>query len=406
MRRSLTLAALLLAGASSALADRVHLKNGRVLEGEVTDKGDALEVRSKNGITASIPKDQVVRIEEAVTPEAALAARRAALPPDDLQAHLRLARDYDKARLEAEARSLREELLGRWPDDGVTRQALGYVRLPGPGGDGRWLTREEYMAGLGLVAADGGRTWVTQEEGARRERAEQAKAEAAEVRALLRAAATADDVAPIASRLVAFQDDAAVPVLAAHVGDDSLKVRALAIDELGRRRAVSAARRLAEAVVDEPRRVVREKALSALDVAARTVDDREKVGRFLVRALGRENPFQRVHAAAGLMVFPVASALPALVMRLRESTAGFGRVSMSVITQRSYIADFELSSGGTGNVVAEVADPIIANFTEGTVLDVQVVQWERNVVVTVLQRLSGQRFGADPDAWEDWLRSR
>lgn len=402
MRRSLTFAAaLLLAGASAALADRVHLKNGRVLEGEVTDRGDTLEVRSKNGITASIPKDQVVRIEEAVTPEAALAARRAALPPDDLQAHLRLARDFDRAKLEAEARSLREEILGRWPDDGVTRQALGYVRH-----EQRWLTREEYMAGLGLVAADGGRTWVTQEEGARRERAEQAKAEAAELRALLRAAATADDVAPIASKLVAFQDDAAVPVLAAHVGDDSLAVRGLVIDELGRRRAVKAARRLAEAVVDEPRRVVREKALSALDVAARTVDDREKVGRFLVRALGRENPFQRVHAAAALPLFPVAAALPALVLRLRESTAGFGRVSMSVITQRAYIADFELTSGGTGNVVAEVADPIIAGFTEGTVLDVQVVQWERNVVVSVLQRLSGQRFGADPGAWEDWLRSR
>ena len=113
MRRTPTFAAaLLLAGASAALADRVHLKNGRVLEGEVTDKGDSLEVRSKNGITASIPKDQVVKIEEAVTPEAALAARRAALPPDDLQAHLRLARDYDEARLDAEARSLREEILG------------------------------------------------------------------------------------------------------------------------------------------------------------------------------------------------------------------------------------------------------------------------------------------------------
>ncbi|MBX3470109.1 MAG: hypothetical protein KF878_24805 [Planctomycetes bacterium] len=47
------------------------------------------------------------------------------------------------------------------------------------------------------------------------------------------------------------------------------------------------------------------------------------------------------------------------------------RVHVSVITQRAYIADYELSSGGTGLVVAEVADPIIETFQEGIVLDVR-----------------------------------
>jgi type II secretory pathway component GspD/PulD (secretin) len=47
------------------------------------------------------------------------------------------------------------------------------------------------------------------------------------------------------------------------------------------------------------------------------------------------------------------------------------RVSVSVITQRAYISDYELSSGGTGMVVAEVADPIIETFQEGVVLDVR-----------------------------------
>jgi type II secretory pathway component GspD/PulD (secretin) len=47
------------------------------------------------------------------------------------------------------------------------------------------------------------------------------------------------------------------------------------------------------------------------------------------------------------------------------------RVSISIITQRAYISDYELSSGGTGNVVAEVADPIIETFQEGVVLDVR-----------------------------------
>lgn len=47
------------------------------------------------------------------------------------------------------------------------------------------------------------------------------------------------------------------------------------------------------------------------------------------------------------------------------------RVSVSVITQRAYISDYELSSGGTGLTVAEVADPIIETFQEGIVLDVR-----------------------------------
>lgn len=47
------------------------------------------------------------------------------------------------------------------------------------------------------------------------------------------------------------------------------------------------------------------------------------------------------------------------------------RVHISVITQRAYISDYELSSGGTGLVVAEVADPVIETFQEGIVLDVR-----------------------------------
>ncbi len=47
------------------------------------------------------------------------------------------------------------------------------------------------------------------------------------------------------------------------------------------------------------------------------------------------------------------------------------RVHTAVVTQRAYIADFELSSGGTGLAIAEVADPIVEVFQEGIVLDVR-----------------------------------
>ncbi len=49
------------------------------------------------------------------------------------------------------------------------------------------------------------------------------------------------------------------------------------------------------------------------------------------------------------------------------------RVYVSVITQRAYIADYELVSGGTGFAIIEVADPVVQTFQEGVILDVEPV---------------------------------
>ena len=49
------------------------------------------------------------------------------------------------------------------------------------------------------------------------------------------------------------------------------------------------------------------------------------------------------------------------------------RVYVSVVTQRAYIADYELVSGGTGFSIIEVADPVVQTFQEGVILDVNPV---------------------------------
>lgn len=49
------------------------------------------------------------------------------------------------------------------------------------------------------------------------------------------------------------------------------------------------------------------------------------------------------------------------------------RVYVSVVTQRAYIADYNLVSGGTGYSIIEVADPEVATFQEGVILDVDPV---------------------------------
>ena len=47
---------------TATFADRVHLKDGRVLEGEVIDKGDQVEIKLKLGST-TVRKDEIARIE-------------------------------------------------------------------------------------------------------------------------------------------------------------------------------------------------------------------------------------------------------------------------------------------------------------------------------------------------------
>jgi len=55
----------------------------------------------------------------------------------------------------------------------------------------------------------------------------------------------------------------------------------------------------------------------------------------------------------------------------RVTAANREQVYTSVLTQRAYVSDWELLSGGTGLQVVEVADPVVATFQEGVVLEVR-----------------------------------
>jgi HEAT repeat protein len=395
--------ALLFAAAGPALADRVHLRNGQVLEGELSEDGDEYVLRMRSGIETRLARADVLEVERAATPQQTLAARRAGLSQDDLEGHRRLARWCDAQGLDREAEELRRAMLGIAPDDVETRRLLGFVLH-----EGAWLTRPEYMEGLGLVQGDDGRTWITPEEAADEAARERAEALRPELERLMRRAARAPE--EVVAGLARYDDLAAVPVLLDAMRHENLDVSQLALGELTRRaeRVVAqgqpdglylAAPKLAQAAVEDGRRQVRSKALDVLAVI-----DHPEVPNFFARALMREHPFQRIYAAQAVGAFPSRRAVPALIYILRESASGFGRVSMSVEIQRAFIRDFELSSGGTGLVVAEVADPVVGVSREGTVLDVRVVQWERRAVLTSLRRVTGQSLGGNPGAWEGWWR--
>lgn len=77
----------------------------------------------------------------------------------------------------------------------------------------------------------------------------------------------------------------------------------------------------------------------------------------------------------------------ARIVTAPKVTASNGqRVHVSVITQRSYVQDYELVSGGTGLVVSEVADPVIDTFQDGVVLDVRpVISADRRYITVDVQ---------------------
>lgn len=376
-----------------ALADRVHLRSGRVLEGTVDEQADgSLKVRTDSGAEARIPAEQVLRVERGPTAAQEADARLAALTADDLAGHKALAGWCDERGLKRRARAIREGIVARWPDDVETRRALDQVLH-----DGEWLTREEYMRRLGLVRSPDDRSWLTPEEAARRAEDQRASERERQVERLLRRASYAD-VEPLAAALQAYDDASALPALERAARAANLGTRRLAVQELGRRRAQQAELTLAKVAVEDAKRVVREDALAALQ----RLEPRDAPAYFLRAVAAVESPFQRVHAVQALGVFPAPGAVPVLVRALREATSNFGRASISIVTQRAYIQDFELSSGGTGNVVAEVADPVIGTFSEGVTLEMKVIHWERTTIVEVLRRLTGQGFGPEPDRWQRW----
>ncbi len=114
------------------------------------------------------------------------------------------------------------------------------------------------------------------------------------------------------------------------------------------------------------------------------------------------SPSDRTHAANALAVFPSRDVMPELIRTLRLSWSGFGRAAVFQGTQRAYIGDYELVSGGTGFSIVELADPVVRTTQTGAVLDVQVVRVELLARLRAMHRISGRDFGTDVARWQRW----
>ncbi len=179
------------------------------------------------------------------------------------------------------------------------------------------------------------------------------------------------------------------------------EARLLAARELGASKSNIAVQPLVEAAVRDRYRSVRDGSLSALQNLPATKDSiAQRFAPFLRSSSSR----QRTYAANALSVFPSRRVMPDLIGSLEMSWSGFGRAVIFRGTQRSYIGDYELVSGGAGFSIVEVADPVIRTSSTGVVADVHVRRVELRARLRVMFKISRQEFGTDVKRWREWWR--
>lgn len=155
---------------------------------------------------------------------------------------------------------------------------------------------------------------------------------------------------------------------------------------------------LARAAIVDPYRSIRKESLTALKTIAHP-----DTATFFIPALRSRSSTRRQHAADALAVFPDRRAAAPLVDAMRYTWSAFGRSYFFQGTQRAYVADYELVSGGTGFSIVEVADPVVRTMTTGVVLDAHVERVEVRRYRNALRKITGQDFGTDFKRWKKWL---
>lgn len=110
-----------------ARADRVHLKEGSVIEGKAERRGDKVVIQLESG-EVSLPARDVVKIESAVSPLERLAQLEVEQRGNGVPGLLALAdfcREHD---LRARERALLEQVIALEPEHAIARARLGHER--------------------------------------------------------------------------------------------------------------------------------------------------------------------------------------------------------------------------------------------------------------------------------------
>jgi uncharacterized protein with FMN-binding domain len=130
----------LLAFAGAAVADVVHLKTGRKLEGAAEERGDSVVLRLERG-SLTFARDDIDRIEKCPPPWEVYEQKARGLKPEDAAGHLELAKWCQASGLSQRAKKELELVVAADPENREARGLLGHTVV-----DGKWRTPEELAA--------------------------------------------------------------------------------------------------------------------------------------------------------------------------------------------------------------------------------------------------------------------
>lgn len=384
---------LLLTGVTApAWGDIVVLKSGKRLEGDVIASDETSVQLKLRGGKVTLQRSEIASIEHTPSVAEELAEREAALPDSDAFALYRLAEWCRTKGLRKDAKRLTWQVLDLDTDHAKAREDLGFKKL-----GAIWLTEEDWHHRKGEVKHLG--QWIPREKWQELQRRAHTVEKLQHAQKLFRTAARQGD---LEKRQAALDELHGLPQTVRAwtllKGTESLnwRDRQFAIREL----AIldrTYTKHVAHVAITDRKRSVRDEALRTLQ----QWNHPDTALSFLPH-LRSTNDGHRVNAARALNIFPDPRATGTLITTLSKTWAGFGRANFSSLTQRAYIKDYELVSGGTGLVVQEVADPVVDTFVEGVVLDIAIRRVEAVQRIAALQKITGQKFGMNFDQWQDW----
>jgi len=146
-------------------ADTILLKNGKTLEGRVTENGETVTIEMTQG-SVKVKRSQIQSITPKATPQDELAAQSAALEKEIQNQKMTDAEQADRwfvlayfaqqKQLTRAYVDLLKKVLTLDSQHAGAREASGFVLL-----DGRWLTPNDRNAELGMVEHEG--KWIPRE---------------------------------------------------------------------------------------------------------------------------------------------------------------------------------------------------------------------------------------------------
>jgi hypothetical protein len=436
LRRIAWLAPMIAAGilavpAGSLRADTIELRGGGQIQGKVVpdpknkDRVQVLLLQGRHPL--SLQKGQIVRVVPKADPLDDYVVKRAKAGPT-AEAQYELGYWCQQNRLMDLARLHYEQALTYDPDFDAAHQKLGHTKV-----DGSWMTRDDLSAAQGLVKYKG--RWVTAEEKTKREDADKVSAAQGSwlrrIRMLRTALinGTADRRREAEAQLMAIRDaDAVVPLVRVFGQDEAPRriLLALVLSAIGGREATAA---LVQRVLDEPDSEVRSITFDHLKQRG----DAGVANRF-IRALGRQDVPVINRAAWALGNLNVVESVPQLVAVLVTSEerivvpplGGGGSIpplstpvgggvvpraygNFGAVVSTPYAASNGAVAAGMGVVPYYAAPGLVpgGNYAgpsrPAQDAHVETFTYRNTEVLAALQKLTGQDFGYNVEAWRRWV---